>query len=132
MALALRSFAMDDKWKVRMIVETQCNGREFTGVAVGTADVQRYFPRENRVIQIELDHLQIQCGLRPGFWNGHPQISDPRLGAWLESKNFHGKPGAGPIPLAMIPSGKNCFRLQPVDLAGRGPVRATPVAVDPT
>jgi hypothetical protein len=61
-----------------------------------------------------LDHLQIQCGLAPDFWKGHTEIRDPRLCAWLESKNFHGRPGDAPIPLAMIPSGKNCFRLQPI------------------
>jgi hypothetical protein len=97
-----------------MVVKTHCNGREFTGVEVGAVDVRRYFPRDTAVIELLLDHLQIQCGLAPDFWKGHTEIRDPRLCAWLESKNFHGRPGDAPIPLAMIPSGKTCFRLQPI------------------
>jgi hypothetical protein len=95
-----------------MVVRTQCKGREFTGVAVGARNVRRYFPKQIRVIEIELDHLQIQCGLAPAFWEGQPAISDPRLCAWLASKNFNGKPGERPVPLALVPSGRNCFRLQ--------------------
>jgi hypothetical protein len=52
--------------------------------------------------------------LSPDFWLGQTEICDPRLCAWLESKNFNGRPGEEPVPLAMIPSGKNCFRLQPI------------------
>jgi hypothetical protein len=99
-----------------MVVRTQCKGREFTGVEVGARNVRRYFPKQFHVIEIELDHLQIQCGLGPAFWKGHPAISDPRLCAWLELKNFRGKPGQTPIPLALIPSGKNCFRLQALEV----------------
>jgi hypothetical protein len=97
-----------------MVVKTQCKGREFTGVEVGDVNVRRYFPRNIHVIELHLDHLLIQLGLNPAFWQGHPEICDPRLCAWLESKNFHGRPGESPIPLALIPSGKNCFRLQPI------------------
>jgi hypothetical protein len=99
-----------------MLVKTQCKGREYTGVDVGAGNVRRYFPKQIQVIDITLDHLQIQCDLAPGFWNGHPEITDPRLSAWLESKNFHGAPGQGPIALAMIPSGKNSFRLEAVEI----------------
>jgi hypothetical protein len=97
---------------VGMLVKTQCRGRAFTGVAVGNNDVRRYFPQHTDCIDLELDHLLIRCGLNPGFWNGHPEISDPRLCAWLESKNFNGKPGDEPVALAMIPSGKNVFRIK--------------------
>jgi hypothetical protein len=98
-----------------MLVKTQCKGRGYTGVDVGAKNVRRYFPKQNPVIEIELDHLQIQCGLEPGFWNGHPAISDPRLCAWLESKNLKSKPGERPVPLVLVPSGKNCFRLQTIE-----------------
>ena len=97
---------------VGMLVKTQCKGRAFTGVSVCDKDVRRYFPKETETVDLELDHLLIRCGLSPGFWNGSPEISDPRLCAWLESKNFNGKPGAEPVALAMIPSGKNIFRLR--------------------
>jgi len=97
-----------------MVVKTQCKGREFIGVEIGAGNVRRYFPRDANEIELRLDHLLIQLGLNADFWQGQTQICDPRLCAWLESKNFHGRPGDAPIPLALIPSGKNCFRLQPL------------------
>lgn len=96
-----------------MVVKTQCKGRACTGVSVGDNDVRRYFPQQTESIDLELDHLLIRCGMSPGFWNGNSEISDPRLCAWLESKNFlHWKAGEPPVALAMIPSGKNVFRLK--------------------
>ncbi|HVN92223.1 MAG TPA: hypothetical protein VMT38_00930 [Terracidiphilus sp.] len=77
-------------------------------------NVRRHFPKEVDTIELHLDHLLIQCGLNRDFWQGHTEISDPRLCAWLESKNFNGRPGDAPIPMAMIPSGKNSFRLRPI------------------
>ena len=97
-----------------MVVKTQCEGHVFTGVEVGAANVRRYFPKEFEVIELRLDHLLILLELPPGFWNGHPEIHDPRLALWLESKNLNGQRGAQPLPLALIPSGKNCFRLQAI------------------
>ena len=95
-----------------MVVKTQSKGRGLTGLHVGAMNVRRYFPRDISVIELELDHLQIQCGLDPGFWHDEPEIHDPRLCAWLESKNFHTRPDRTPVPLVMIPSGANCFKLQ--------------------
>jgi hypothetical protein len=97
-----------------MVVKTQCKGHAYIGVEVGAGNVRRYFSRDIDVIELHLDHLLIQCGLSPDFWLGQTEICDPRLCAWLESKNFNGRPGEEPVPLAMIPSGKNCFRLQPI------------------
>jgi hypothetical protein len=95
-----------------MVVKTNYNGREITGVEIGAGNVRRYFSKESAVIELLLDHLQIQCGLAPNFWQGQTEIRDPRLRVWLESKNFKAQPGEPPVPLALIPSGKNCFRLQ--------------------
>jgi hypothetical protein len=102
-----------------MVVKTHCKGHAYTGVEVGAVNVRRYFTRETDVIELHLDHLLIQCGLTPDFFEGQTEISDPRLSAWLESKNFNGRPGEAPIPLAMIPSGKNCFRLRPISTKRR-------------
>ena len=74
-----------------MVVKTQSKGRGLTGLHVGATNVRRYFPRDISVIELQLDHLQIQCGLGPEFWQDEPEIHDPRLCAWLESKNFHNK-----------------------------------------
>ncbi|MGA2277548.1 MAG: hypothetical protein ABSG00_08085 [Terracidiphilus sp.] len=102
-----------------MVVKTQSKGRGVTGLHVGVNNVRRYFPRHISVIELQLDHLQIQCGLSPDFWKGEPEIFDPRLCAWLESRHLHTKPNRASVPLAMIPEGKNSFRLQPVRMNGQ-------------
>jgi hypothetical protein len=116
-----------------MDVRTQHKGREYLGVEVGAGNVRRYFPRQAAVIEIELDHLRIQCRLEADFWSGHPEISDPRLRAWLESKNFQAKPGEEPVPLVLIPAGGNCFRLQTIEaFARRAKIKALTVPLDPS
>ncbi|MGA2887773.1 MAG: hypothetical protein ABSE51_06955 [Terracidiphilus sp.] len=102
-----------------MVVKTQSKGRGVTGLHVGVNNVRRYFPERISSIQLQLDHLLIECGLSPDFWQGEPVIFDPRLCAWLESRHMHAKPDRAPVPLALIPEGKNCFRLQPVRLNGQ-------------
>ncbi|MGA2672202.1 MAG: hypothetical protein ABSE99_03145 [Terracidiphilus sp.] len=114
-----------------MVVKTHCKGRGVTGIHIGVTNVRRYFPKRIAVIELLLDHLQIQCGLTPDFWQDQPEIYDPRLCAWLESKNLHRMPNRTPIPLAMIPAGDNSFRLRPVALNGHArakPVRETAVS----
>jgi hypothetical protein len=116
-----------------MVVTTQSKGRGVTGLNVGTDNAQRYFPKGISAIEIELDHLNIECKLSPSFWQGQPEIYDPRLCAWLESKHFHSNPGRKPVPLAMIPSGKNSYRLRPVAVnnahaAGHAKVAASSAA----
>lgn len=108
-----------------MVVKTQSKGRSLIGLQVGIQNARRYFSRNSPVIELHLDHLQIQCGLEPGFWQGEAEIRDPRLCAWLEAKNFSFLPGQTPVALAMIPSGKNAFRLQPID--PRSQARSKPV-----
>jgi len=96
-----------------MLVRTQCRGREVTGLQVGAKNVRRYFPKHIDAIELQLDHLNIQCDLAPEFWHGQAEINDPRLCEWLDFKVSHMMPVRTPIPLAMVPSGKNSFRLQP-------------------
>ena len=93
-----------------------------TGLHVGTSNVRRYFPRNISFIDLQLDHLQIRCELGPDFWKGEPEIHDPRLCSWLELKNLHGQLNRVPVPLAMIPAGDHCFKLQ------RVPVEYVPLA----
>jgi len=50
-----------------MVVKTHCKGRGLTGLHVGVSNVRRYFPRHVSVIELQLDHLQIHCGLDPAF-----------------------------------------------------------------
>lgn len=99
-----------------MVVTSQCRGHRVTGILVGESNVQRFFPRNITEIELQLDHLRIECGLGPHFWNGQPEISDPRLGLWLESKDRNGNGRRAPVPLAMIPSGDNSFIVGPAQL----------------
>jgi hypothetical protein len=111
-----------------MVVKTQSRGRGVTGLHVGANNVRRYFPKRIASIELLLDHLQIECGLKPDFWKGEPEIFDPRLCAWLESRHMHAKQDRTPIPLAMIPQGNNSFRLRPVRLNGQAGVKLPPEA----
>jgi len=106
-----------------MVVKTQSKGRSVTGLNVGATNVRRYFPKHVVAVELQLDHLQIECGLNPDFWLGEGEIHDRRLCAWLESKSALGLPGQTSVPLAMIPSGKNSFRLQPISASGRAKPR---------
>lgn len=98
-----------------MVVKAQYDGFRVSGLYVGVNNVRRYFSKRIPVVELELDHLQIQCGLTPGFWNGQPEIHDPRLCDWLESKHFHEKPCRTPVPLALIPAGKNSFKVSSLE-----------------
>jgi hypothetical protein len=111
-----------------MVVKTQSKGLGVTGLHVGASNVRRYFPKNISSIELQLDHLQIQCDLKPNFWQGEPEIFDPRLCAWLEARHMHAKLARAPIPLAMIPEGKNSFRLQPVSLNRQAHPKPPPAA----
>jgi hypothetical protein len=95
-----------------MVVTTQTRGREVTGLHVGARNVRRYFSQQSCVIELQLDYLHIQCGLSPDFWQGQPEIHDPRLCEWLDFKIFHRTLGKTPLRWAMIPSGNNTFTLR--------------------
>lgn len=95
-----------------MVVTSQFVGHRVTGLYVGAGNVRRYFSRRITQIELQLDHLRIECGLAPNFWNDQPEIHDPRLCLWLESKQRHHN-GDGRVPMALIPSGKNSFILGP-------------------
>jgi hypothetical protein len=97
-----------------------------TGLHVGVSNVRRYFPKHIAVIELQLDHLQIQCGLEPDFWQDQPEIHDPRLCAWLNSKNCLRRPDRSTMPLAMIPAGENSIRLEPYSLNGQPRTRHAP------
>jgi hypothetical protein len=97
-----------------MVVKTQCNGPEVIGLIVGAYNARRYFSKDTSAIELELDHLRIECGLSPDFWNGQGEIHDPRLCAWLQAKQNSTKSNRTPIPLDMIPSGQNSFKIGPV------------------
>jgi len=95
-----------------MVVKMQSNRRGVTGLHIGTRNVRRYFRHGQSTIELEMDHLQIQCRLEPSFWNGKPNISDPRLCAWLEAKGARENAYREGVSLSMIPVGEETFRLK--------------------
>lgn len=50
-----------------MVVTSLCMGRRVTGINVGESNVRRYFREQVSEIELQIDHLRIQCGLTPGF-----------------------------------------------------------------
>jgi len=93
-----------------MVVISQVIGHRVTGLYVGANNVRRFFPRRMTQIEIQLDHLRIECGLGPAFWRDRPEIDDPRLCLWLESKQRNGN-GHAPPPMELTPSGNDSFIL---------------------
>jgi hypothetical protein len=95
-----------------MIVKMQNRGRTVTGLQIGPRNVRRYFREKVQSVELELGDLRIECELKPGFWRNHPEITDPRLCAWLEAKNARREPRHAPGRVAMFPGGNGSFRLQ--------------------
>jgi hypothetical protein len=94
-----------------MLVKSQCIGNRVTGLVVGKNNVRRYFPRKFEAINLKLDHLLIECGLAARFWDGEPEIRDPRLCLWLESKQSRESNCRASMPLYMTPTGDGAFSL---------------------
>ncbi|HEX8813185.1 MAG TPA: hypothetical protein VF742_14450 [Terracidiphilus sp.] len=97
-----------------MIVEAQSKGHGHCGLYIGAENARLYFPQNLSAVEINLGHLRIECRLPSDFWQGHAEIIDPRLCAWLENKHMHTNRNRGPVLLAMIPTGENTFKLQPL------------------
>jgi hypothetical protein len=93
-----------------MVVKLLWIGHRVTGLYDGVKNVRRYFPRDTEAIDLELDHLRIQCELKPCFWMRRPEIHDSRLCEWLKLKHLQGK---GFRSMTMIPSGERSFILLP-------------------
>jgi hypothetical protein len=112
-----------------MVVKALCNGSEVSGLHVGLQNVRRYFPKNVKQVELQLDHLRIECGLQPNFWRSQPEIRDPRLSLWLKSKNHTQMVCRTPVPFAMIPAGVNSFKLEPVARNRRHGVRHATITV---
>lgn len=106
-----------------MVVEAQSKGPGISRLYVGAANVRRHFPRSVPAIELQLDHLRIECGLKPDFWQGQPEIYDPRLCIWLETRHMSRTRNRTPVRLAMIPEGENSFRLETISIKRRARVR---------
>jgi hypothetical protein len=116
-----------------MVVKTQCNGWEVTGLCVGSTNARRYFSKRIKSVELHMGDLQIQCKLTPDFWRGQAEIHDPRLCEWLKFKVCHDRSNRmTPIPMALEQFGMNSFKLLPTSVHAssavpRGP-RYSPAA----
>jgi hypothetical protein len=112
-----------------MLVTSQCDGNRVTGLYIGADNVRRYFSKQVSRIELQLDHLCIECGLPALFWNGQPEIHDPRLCLWLESKQSQRKERRTPMPLAMTPFGEHSYSLGLVAVEEPVIVRRRPTVI---
>lgn len=110
-----------------MFVKTHGN-REAIGLLIGAANARRYFPKEMGAVELRMGDLSIECRLTPEFWNGEPEIHDPRLCEWLKFKTMHERSSRKPVMMAMVQSGANSFTLQSLSTQGRRGPRVQPAA----
>jgi hypothetical protein len=96
-----------------MLVKIHKDGRNGTGLHIGEANARRYFSRRRPYIELRLDDLRIRCTLPPDFWQGRPEIHDPRLSGWLEFKVGRCSAGRDSLLLSMVPSGSDTFVVRP-------------------
>jgi hypothetical protein len=101
-----------------LIVSAETRHGTVTALRIGIGNALRYFPRDKSVIELQLDHLGIQCVLPADFWTARPVISDRRLCVWLQAKR-HGS-GKSSLSLHMEPKGNNLFQLKPSLMSPRG------------
>lgn len=102
-----------------MVVRTKENGHEVIGLRVGAANVRRFFTKDQHDVELRIGDLRIQCTLPPGFWDGDPEIHDPRLCDWLQYNASLEISHRKPIALTMVPTGTNSFSLNPLTLRRR-------------
>ena len=99
-----------------MIVQMQKRDSGVTELKIGARNALRFIPRNLSRVELHLDHLQIECDLKPGSWKNELLISDPRLSAWLEQKHrFRGQAG-GVSVFEMTPVEERAFRLHLVSV----------------
>ena len=103
-------------------MKMQNKGRSITGLSIGTSNVRRYFPWGLQAIDLELDHLRIRCDLHKTFWDDRPELTDPRLCAWLEAKYSREKLPQSPVSLKMVRTGDH-YRLQLIRLPAALPAQ---------
>ena len=94
-----------------MLVKALLKGHSVTALRVGRQNARRYFPPSASTVELEMDHLRIECCLPPEFWRGRPEIRDQRLCSWLEFKQHDDQYPHARLTLAMTPAGQNCYRL---------------------
>lgn len=108
-----------------MVVRTECKANKVTGIYIGARNARLNFPKQAAAIEFELGHLRIGCELGPGFWRDQPRICDSRLCEWLQFKLYRERKRTIPLPVVLVQSGRNAFKIRPlilpaVSLTGMG------------
>jgi len=97
-----------------MVVYTRAKVDGVTSLQIGGGNVKEYFSPDVRMIELELDQVRILCPVEPTLSEDRPEIHDRRLSCWLQAKCSTGKLAMRTSPIALIPSGENVFRLEPM------------------
>ena len=109
-----------------MVVRTECKANRVTGIYIGARNARRNVRKQAAAIEFELGHLRIGCELGPGlFWRDQPRICDSRLCEWLQFKFYRERRRMTPLPVVLLQSGRNAFKIRPlilpaVSLTGMG------------
>ena len=86
---------------------------DVTGLHVGASNVRRYFPRNARLSSCIWIISRYSVGSGLTFRRTSPRFSTRDL-CMVGVQDYHTRADHAPIPLAMIPAGKNSFRIRPV------------------
>lgn len=81
------------------------------GIRVGQENVERYFSREWRSIEVEIDGELHSFRLSSTFWGRCPEFRGKLIGNWLQARGLASWPHRRPHTLELIPLGGNRFRL---------------------
>jgi hypothetical protein len=99
-----------------MVVTMQSEGHAIVGIRIGMAEARRFFGRGLHSIDLELDHLRINCDVRANSRLHRAEISDPRLTAWLEEKFYWRKLPSIPLSVELVKKGESySLQLRPSD-----------------
>ena len=81
------------------------------GIRVGKPNVLRYFTKENRTIQVEIDGQFHDFPLSDAFWNQCPEFRGPFIRQWLQQNGLAVWPKGRPPRFELTPLGENRYRL---------------------
>lgn len=94
-----------------MEVKAWAGGSGTFGIRVGYDNRDRYFHREWKRIEVELDGESHSIALTGGFWNKCPEFRSPVIRDWLRARKFLKWEKGNPPAFELLPLGGARFRL---------------------
>jgi hypothetical protein len=81
------------------------------GIRVGSENADRYFAKEWKFVDVDLDGQYHRVRLRGTFWGKCPELRGAAFGDWLLQHGLVPWPRGNPPRLELIPVEGNKFRL---------------------